>query len=97
MPSTPPGDAVEDAGYSNKTTELLMNWQNTSSSQKSDGEMNCLVHKVALNPDFDLNDLKNFNAQQENWKVDTADEQLPHLRLGYSTGSGQPAVNRWQV
>ena len=63
MLSTPPGDAVEDAGYSNKTTELLMNWKNTGSSQKSDVEMNRLVHEVALNPEFDLEDLKKFNAQ----------------------------------
>jgi hypothetical protein len=77
---TPPGNAVEDAGYSNKTTELLMNWQNTGGSQKSDGETNCLIYKVALNPNFDLNDLMNFNAQWENQKADTADEQSPHLQ-----------------
>jgi hypothetical protein len=80
MPSTPPGDGVEDAGYSNKTTELLMNWQNTGSSQKSDVEMNRLVHEVALNPEFDLEDLKKFNAQRENRKADTSDEQSPHLQ-----------------
>jgi Plavaka transposase len=80
IPSTPPGNAVEDAGYSNKTTELLMNWQNTGSSQKSDVEMNRLVHEVVLNPEFDLDDLKKFNAQRENWKADTADEQSPQLQ-----------------
>jgi hypothetical protein len=82
IPSTPPGDAVEDAGssYSNKTTELLMNWQNTGSSQKSDVEMNRLVNEVALNPEFDLEDLKKFNAQRENRKADTADEQSPQLQ-----------------
>ena len=80
-PSTLPGDAVEASGYSNKTTELLMNWQNTSSSQKSDAEINCLVHDVALNPDFHLEDLKKFNAQQENQKSDITAEQSPHLQL----------------
>ena len=80
MPSTLPGDAVEASGYSNKTTELLMNWQNTGSSQKSDAEINRLVHEVALNPDFHLEDLKKFNAQQENRKSDTAAEQSPHLQ-----------------
>lgn len=79
MPSTLPGDAVEASGYSNKTAELLMNWQNTSSSQKSDAEINRLVHEVALDPDFRLEDLKKFNAQQENRKSDTAAEQSPHL------------------
>ena len=63
MLSTPPGVAVEDSGSSNKTSELLMNWQNTGSSQKLDVEMNHLVHEVALNPEFNLEDLKNFNAQ----------------------------------
>ena len=80
MPSTPPGVAVEDSGSSNKTSELIMNWKNTSSSQKLDVEMNHLVHEVALNPEFNLEDLKNFNAQQENQKADTADELSPHLQ-----------------
>jgi hypothetical protein len=52
--SLPSESTPGDAGYSNKTTELLMNWQNTGSNQKSDVEMNRLVHEVALNPEFDL-------------------------------------------
>ncbi|KAI0247484.1 hypothetical protein BJV78DRAFT_1276905 [Lactifluus subvellereus] len=39
----------------------------------SHAEVTHLVNDVMLHPDFRLADLKKFDAQQENWKADTAD------------------------
>ena len=58
--------------YTNKTAGLVVNWQNTGSSVKSNNEINHLVHEVILHPEFQLNNLKTFNAAQENWKADMA-------------------------
>jgi hypothetical protein len=43
--------------YSSKTIELLLDWQNTGSSAKSNGEINHLIHKVLHYPEFELNAL----------------------------------------
>jgi len=61
--------------YSNKSSELLMNWQNSYSINKSNEETTRLVHSVLLHPQFRLDDLVNFNATKENRKADKAEEK----------------------
>ena len=65
--------------YSSKSAELLLVWQNTGSSAKSNEEINRLVRDVLLQPDFQLDALRSFNATRENQKADAADEQSPFL------------------
>lgn len=67
------------AHYSSKTVKLLLDWQNTGSSAKSNEEVNHLVHSVLLHPEFDLDALQSFNATRENRKADAAEEQSPFL------------------
>ena len=66
--------------YHNKTTELLLDWQNSGSSTKSNEELNRLVHTVLLHPEFRLHALWNFNATRENKKADTAEEKSSFLQ-----------------
>lgn len=72
-------EADYSAHYSSKTTELLLNWQNTGSSAKSNEELNRLVHTVLHHPEFQLDTLHSFNAARENQRVDAAEEQSPFL------------------
>ena len=65
--------------YSSKTAELILDWQNTGSSAKSNEEVNRLVHTVLLHPEFQLDALGSFNATRENQKADAAEEQSPFL------------------
>jgi hypothetical protein len=66
--------------YKTKSVELVMNWQNTSSSAKSNEEINWLVRDILHHPDFRLDKLVHFNAACENRKADTADEISPFLQ-----------------
>jgi hypothetical protein len=66
--------------YTNKTAELMVNWQNTGSSSKSNNEINCLVHKVILHTEFRIDQLKTFNTAQENQKADLANAKSPLLQ-----------------
>jgi len=52
--------------YSNMSSELLMNWQNSFSSMKSNEETTCLVKSILLHPQFQLGNLVKFNATNEN-------------------------------
>jgi hypothetical protein len=63
--------------YSSKSVELLLGWQNTGSSAKSNEEVNRLVREVLLHPEFQLDDLRSFNAMRENSKADVAEAQMP--------------------
>jgi hypothetical protein len=75
-------ETTEDASvYTNKSTELLMNWQNSISTQKSNEETTRLVHSVLLDPQFRLGDLEKFNAMYENRKADAAEAKSPFLRM----------------
>jgi hypothetical protein len=84
--------------YGNKSVKLLLDWQNTGSSAKSNEEVNRLVHSVLLHPDFQLGVLQSFNATNENWKVDAAEEKSPflnsfqHANLDIDIPSGNKAV-----
>ena len=51
---------------SNKTVDMLLNWQHDSSPGKSNEDLDTLVHDILLHPDFDLRELKSFNAACEN-------------------------------
>ena len=65
--------------YSSKSAELLLGWQNTGSSAKSNEEINRLVRTVLHHPEFELDALRSFNATRENQKADAAEEQSPFL------------------
>jgi hypothetical protein len=60
--------------YSNKSSKLLMNWQNSCSINKSNEETTQLVHSILLHPQFQLDDLANFNVTNENRKANKAEE-----------------------
>ena len=70
----------ESSGYSSRTTELLLNWQHTGSSKKSNIEINRLVRQVLCHCDFRLEHLELFDARHENLKVDLAQEKSDFLR-----------------
>jgi len=55
-------EQLEASAYTNKSTALLVDWQNTGSSAKSNTEVNRLVHEVFLHPDFQLDEVRSFNA-----------------------------------
>ena len=70
-PQTPP------LVHRNKSVEMLMNWKDSGSSTKSDGEINRLVDEVLLDPNFNLEELRGFRAARENRRTDKADENSP--------------------
>ena len=73
-------DMVVSSPYKTKSIELVMDWQNTGSSAKSNSEVNRLVRDVLCHPDFRPEDLVHFNATRENQKADAAEEDSPFLR-----------------
>lgn len=66
--------------YKNKTVQLIMDWQNTGRSIKSNEEVMRLVHDVMLHPDFSLDELLNFSAARENRRADAAEREATFLR-----------------
>jgi hypothetical protein len=73
-------EPLEQSTYTNKSAMLLVDWQNTGSSGKSNIEINRLVHEVILHPEFQLNQLHTFNMAWENQKVDMAEANSPLLQ-----------------
>jgi len=74
------GDGQEESSCpSSSSVQLLVNWQNTGSSVKSNGKLDRLVHDVLLCPDFQLGQLQNFSATCENQKADAIRERLGFL------------------
>ena len=71
---------LQTSVYTNKTAKLVVDWQNTGSSAKSNNKINCLVHDIILHPEFQLNQLKSFNTARENKKADMADAKSPLLQ-----------------
>jgi hypothetical protein len=67
--------------YKTKSVELVMDWQNSSSSAKSNKEFNHLIHDVLCHPEFQLDELSQFNAACENCKADTAEENSKQIPL----------------
>ena len=86
-----PDEALE-SGYSNKSIELLMYWQTTGSTQKTDKEVNRLICEVIRHPEFKPQDFAKFNATCENQKANAADEKSP----SYSH-SDKPPSGGWMV
>ncbi len=70
---------VETSVYTNKSTVLVVNWQNSGSPAKSNNKVNRLVHEVILHPDFQLDQLQSFNAAWENQNADLAEARSPLL------------------
>src|SRR6266853_2211649 len=68
------------SAYTNKSAGLIIDWQNTGSSVKSNNKINCLVHKVILHPDFQLDKVQTFNVARENQKADMAEAKSPVLQ-----------------
>jgi hypothetical protein len=48
---------LEASVYTNKSIALLIDWQNSGSSAKSNIKVNCLIHDIILHSDFKLNQL----------------------------------------
>jgi hypothetical protein len=66
--------------YKNKTVQLIMDWQNTRSSIKSNDEVTRLVHDTVLHLDFTVDELLNFSVAYENQKADAADRKATFLQ-----------------
>jgi len=60
--------------FANMSVWRLMQWTNTGSNSKSEGEVNRLVDNVLNAPDFRTEDLRNFNAHRENARLDAVDK-----------------------
>ena len=69
----------ETRSSKNATVDLLLQWQNTGSELKSNGELNRLVN-VLRHPDFSVEDLGGFDATRENRRQDQEDEKFPALK-----------------
>jgi len=69
----------ETSPYTNKSVELLLNWQNSGSSVKSNDKLNHLIKEVLSHPEFKLHELLMFNVMHRNWKADAAKEQCQFL------------------
>jgi hypothetical protein len=59
------GPAKFCAPFLNATVFRLMNWFYSGTSTKSVAELQSLVDDVLLAPDFDISDLRSFNARRE--------------------------------
>jgi hypothetical protein len=69
----------EPSPSTNSTVNLLLDWQNTGSELKSNGEVNKLVD-VLRNPDFSIEELVGFDAARENRRRDQQDKKSPELK-----------------
>ena len=55
----------------------LMSWKNSGSTQKSNSEVNRLVHEVLQATDFNAEDLASFDASTETSRFDAAEKEIP--------------------
>ena len=60
--------------FYNMSVWRLMQWMNTGSRLKSEGEVNRLVNTVLSAPDFRTEDLQSFSAHRENGHLDAANK-----------------------
>ena len=92
-------EAPPESVYSNKTTELLLDWQSSGSSKKSNDEVTRLVHSIIHHAEFQLGDLWNFNATREHQKADTAEEKFiqsfHHTSVSIDVPSGNSNEASW--
>lgn len=73
-----PVEVTTTTSKKNATVDLLLQWQNTGSELKSNGELNRLAD-VLRHPDFSVKDLGEFDATRENRLRDKEDEKSPVL------------------
>ena len=78
LPSTL-GEAKHDPPwpFTNMSIWRLMRWVNTGSSSKSEGEVDRLVKDVINAPDFQAEDLRNFNTHRQHHHLDTSNKASP--------------------
>lgn len=84
------GSSVDPAWpFKNMSTFRIMQWLNTGSSVKSEGEATRLVEEVLSASDFDVKDLDGFKAHRENLRADRAKipESSSHYLAGFETAS----------
>ena len=92
-----------DSLYSNKSTELLLDWQNSGGPKKSNEEVTRLVHHVLYDPEFQLGDLCKFNATREHQKADAAEEKFlqsfhhASVDIDVPSGSSHEASQRFSI
>ncbi|KAJ3925662.1 MAG: hypothetical protein NXY57DRAFT_1051654 [Lentinula lateritia] len=73
------------------STYRIMQWLNTGSSVKSEGETTRLVEEVLNAPDFDIKDLSHFSAHRENLRADKA--KIPESASNYLSGFETTSVD----
>lgn len=56
--------------FLSRTVQLLMGWANNGNIQKSEQEVDNLVHNVILDPEFRPEELHGFKANRENRRID---------------------------
>ena len=82
------GDYSPPWPWRNMSIWRLMRWKATGSNLKSDAEITRLVHEVIEAPDFDIQDLSNFNASREASRFDAVEKEIPPEDVF--------AVDRWK-
>jgi len=80
VPERPASETENLTPFLTKFVNMIIDWQNTGSSAKSNEEINRLVRNVLCHPDFRLEELEHFNAARANRKADAAEEKSPFLR-----------------
>jgi hypothetical protein len=84
--------------YKNKTVQLIMDWQNTGSSIKSNEEVTHLLCDVVLHPDFTVDELLNFSVARANQNTDAAKceatflQAFHHIAVNIEVPSGDKDV-----
>lgn len=63
--------------FANMSIWKVMNWMNTGSNSKSEGEVDRLVNEVLTAPDFCPKDLETFKSHRENARLDAANRTDP--------------------
>ncbi|KAJ7131818.1 hypothetical protein C8R43DRAFT_1133491 [Mycena crocata] len=96
-PAEPTGDTDKEQPpppwpWANMSIYRLMQWANTGSNSKSEGEVTRLAQDVISAPDFDPTDLAGFNAHRENRVFDDAEKAAkangePWMRDGWKEAS----------
>ena len=83
----PTGERAPPWPWANMSIWRLMTWKLTGSSQKSSGEVTCLVRDVIQAVDFDIDDLANFDASKQLKRLEdnvTPDSNMAFDRDGWS-------------
>ena len=99
--SDPPDDTeptVVRPGYlpfQNMSIFRLMQWFYDSSLTKSLGTLNNLVHQVLLAPDFNTNDLVDFDAAKEAKRLDNFDPSAPEEGSSGSSSQSKRLNDGW--